>query len=112
MTASTTMQALGKRLQAARERMNMTQEDAAKRLNVERATYAHWEQGRSEMSASRLEDVCTLYGISADYLFGTKLPQNDDERELVGTFRMLPPELRESAKRLLKAFVDGTAGNR
>jgi DNA-binding XRE family transcriptional regulator len=46
--------ALGKRLQALRDRLDLTQEDAAGRIRVARRTWHMWETGQAKPQPSYL----------------------------------------------------------
>ena len=59
-------------LAAARVNAGMTQEDAAKALNVGKQTIVSWEKGTSEPKMSQSRALSELYKMPLDYIF---LPQ-------------------------------------
>lgn len=59
-------------LKAARVNSGLTQEQVAKRMNVDVSTIAKWEKGRTSPTAERFSRLCEIYGASIDEIF---LPQ-------------------------------------
>ena len=57
-------------LKPLREEKNATQDSIAKLLNVQRYTYAKWEQGRAEPSINDLIKLAEIFEVSIDYLVG------------------------------------------
>lgn len=62
-------------LAAARVNAGMTQEDAAKALNVGKQTIVSWEKGTSEPKMSQSRALSELYNMPLDYIF---LPQKSN----------------------------------
>lgn len=58
----------GARLKGLRDKTNLRQEDAAKRLGVARSTYAKYETNDSEPDHEMLTKLARLYDVSTDYL--------------------------------------------
>lgn len=59
------------RIRKAREEMGYTREKFAEKLDVSVSYLAELERGRTGISVKMLVKVCTLLGLSADYiLFG------------------------------------------
>ena len=59
---------LGERLRVARREVDLTQVEAATYLGCAARTIASWEKGHTEPSASALEGLSRLYGVSVDVL--------------------------------------------
>lgn len=53
-------------LRAARVNANLTQEAAAKALQVTKNTIIAWETGRSMPTVDKIEGICVLYGATYD----------------------------------------------
>lgn len=51
-------------LKAARHNKNLTQDDVAKALGVEKKTVWSWENGRSVPSVDKVDLICSLYGCA------------------------------------------------
>lgn len=62
-------------LAAARVNAGMTQEDAAKALNVGKQTIVSWEKGTSEPKMSQSRALSELYKMPLDNIF---LPQKSN----------------------------------
>lgn len=63
------MEAITISLAAARVNAGMTQEKAAKALNVSKQTILNWEKGRSVPSISQARELSNLYKIPMDNIF-------------------------------------------
>lgn len=64
------MSTLGERLRKARERKNLSQTEAAKRLNINNKTLSRYENGGSEPDLETLKSLAELYEESPNYLTG------------------------------------------
>jgi len=60
------------RLRELRTERGLTQPQVADALEISRATYANWEQGRREPDANSIILLCNYFKVSADYLIGLK----------------------------------------
>ena len=56
-------------LKAARVNAGLTQEEAAKRLQITKQTLLNWEKGMSEPSISQARQLEQIYGLALDYIF-------------------------------------------
>lgn len=75
------------RIRKARETQGYTREKFAEKLDVSVSYLAELERGRTGISVKMLVKVCTLLGLSADYvLFGTE--RSDDRARLDGINRI------------------------
>lgn len=64
-------------LTAMREKANLSQEDVAAALKIDRSTVAKWETGAAYPRADKLPAIAALYGCSIDELF--RGPTNNDK---------------------------------
>jgi hypothetical protein len=63
---------MAKRLESARRVAGFaTKKQAADRLGIGLDRYEKWESGRTPVPAQYIGPVCELYGVDANYLFGT-----------------------------------------
>lgn len=74
---------IGKKLAMARNRLGMTQEDAAKKVGISREQLSYYENSRREISLSTLAKLATLYGHSLEYFLGSV--QEDEPIAVVST---------------------------
>ncbi len=66
-----------KRIRQAREKMGYTREKFAEKLDVSVSYLAELERGKTGISVKMLQKVCTVLGLSADYvLFGNQRPED------------------------------------
>lgn len=61
-------------LKAARVNSDLTQKEAAEKLNISNKTLCSWEKGATMPKADKISKICSLYGISYDDLIF--LPNN------------------------------------
>lgn len=59
----------GKRLRQLREERQMSQEDVARLLKINRTTYLKYENGDSR-PVRKLKELADLFGVSSDYIMG------------------------------------------
>lgn len=64
------------RLKSTREDRDITQEEVAKALDTTQAQIWKYENGKQEMTVSKLRAICLYYRVSADYILG--LPRDLD----------------------------------
>lgn len=58
------------KLKATRENLDITQEQAAEKIECTRHQYIRYEKGEQEMTTTKLKNTCLYYKVSADYLLG------------------------------------------
>lgn len=59
-----TTKEIGKRAKAARKQSGLKQQEAARRLGVEKGTVSRWETGSTELTVSQIIELARLYGCS------------------------------------------------
>lgn len=57
------------RLAAARVNAEMTQEEVAKRMGLNKQTICNWENGKVIPKRAQLEMMCKIYSIPVDNIF-------------------------------------------
>lgn len=55
-----------------RKQQHWTQEELAKKLDVERSAVAKWEIGKSQPQAARLIALAEIFGCTVDEILGRK----------------------------------------
>ena len=53
-----------------RKQQHWTQEELAKKLDVERSAVAKWERGKSQPQAARLIALAEIFGCTVDEILG------------------------------------------
>lgn len=61
-----------KKLKKLREFKNVTQQELADYLHVERATVAGWEVKGKQPDYQRLKKIAVFFGVTTDFLLGIK----------------------------------------
>ena len=81
-----------------------TQYTISKNLNIERYTYANWEQGRSEPSLNEIINLANYFNVSTDYLLGRtenyeEIKSNNNltyrEKKLLQNFQFLDDDEKD-----------------
>lgn len=98
---------LGDRITAARERMEMTQSQMAKRLGVRVDTLRSWENDSSEPRANRLTMMAGILNVSVMWLLNGEGEGVDDlgstpdgQIEMLDSLRDIRVEMNQLVKRL------------
>ena len=87
------------RIRKAREEMGYTREQFAELLEVSVSYMAEVERGRTGVSVKMLVKICSLLGLSADYvLFGDSI---DEEKSLFNKIKRIDKKYMP----LLNSFV-------
>ena len=98
------------RLREQRKRMDMTQEQVAKSLNIVRSTYAYYETGKTCPDFSTVVRIAHLFNVTTDYLLGANVPdpqlRDDSSSYNAALQKAISGEwsLRESEQKMVMAF--------
>lgn len=60
------------KLKAAREQTGFTQREVSQETNIHQSQIAKYEKGRTEPDIEKLGTLADFYGVSLDWLIGTK----------------------------------------
>ncbi|GAV21852.1 helix-turn-helix domain-containing protein [Carboxydothermus pertinax] len=63
---------IGKKLQEARNKNGLTQEQVAKVLGINKVQLSYFENGAREINISLLQKLANLYGYSVEYFLGNE----------------------------------------
>jgi transcriptional regulator with XRE-family HTH domain len=72
---------ISERLKTARRLAGLTQEDAARALDVTLKTYARWERGETKGFLRQLSRIAEVFGVTSDQLLGTDDDSGPDRLE-------------------------------
>jgi len=59
-----------KRLKELRLSHKMILHQIANMLNISHVSYLRWEQGKTQPSIESITQLCKIFDVSSDYLFG------------------------------------------
>lgn len=98
-------------LRMLRERMGITQSEAARRMGIVRTTYSNYEAGNREPDNETLKKIADFYGVSVDFLLGAEEKKKPNENDLVvkevlEAYNRLSPEKKKIVEDLIKALMD------
>jgi transcriptional regulator with XRE-family HTH domain len=71
------------RLRSLRERKNLSQGEAAKRIGIVRTTYSNYEAGNREPDNETLRRIADFYDFTIDYLLGGAKKENTKKQQLL-----------------------------
>ena len=86
-----TIQAIEILLRKIRVSHGFSQQHVANHLNLSRNSYANWENGKTEISLSNLDKICSFYGLKPEEFFASSLK----------TEKSIIQKERSTAKRIL-----------
>jgi transcriptional regulator with XRE-family HTH domain len=66
-------QEVGERLKESRKQAGYTQAAVAGIMHMTQQQYSRFENGVFELNYMQIVELCKLYDVSADYLFGLKI---------------------------------------
>lgn len=93
------MKNFNKRLKALRSEKKLTQEDVARRLNIQRATYSGYERGIIMPPYEKINALAHYFNVTVEYLMGDdEKTDNLDARKILTD---LINELRQSNRPLM-----------
>lgn len=103
---------LGKRLAEARNSLDISQSEAARRIGITQSTYSGYETGTRRIKLSMLQKIAVVYNVTVDYLIGTSaylenrspLMLSDQEHELIEKYRTLSETEKSMIRRSLGIF--------
>lgn len=104
---------LAQRLKEARENSQVTQEQAAEVLGVQRTAIAHIEAGNRSVSTLELVELAKLYRRDIASFFSESEPETEEDA-LLALYRVAPafrddPRIQDSVSRCIKVCSEGTA---
>lgn len=102
---------VGEKIHYLRIKNNMTMDDLARELGVQRSAINKYEKGIVvNLKRSTISSLCRVFGVSSSYFLdddepvSDEEPKNDDIRLLVRGLNQLSPEQVEQAKNVMKAM--------
>lgn len=99
---------MGQRIALLRKERNLSQNVAAKKLNISSSTLSMYETGNREPNNEILSKLADFFGVSADYLLGRELPDNSGLtwRNLGMVYDgLIPEDLKDMYKVIAKEYV-------
>ena len=98
----------GELIRQLRKEKNMTQEELAEYIGVQKSAVAKWETGRTQnIKTETLHALAVLFGVQPSYLIdgkGERLMLDADEIELIKNYRKAPESIRSIVTKLLEEF--------
>ena len=90
--------ALGKRIQAERKKLNLTQEKLAEDVDITTSYIGQIETGRKGVTLDKLTDIAKRLGVTIDYLLSDSLPIQ--EGKMTDIWNQLTSDKSEKEKEL------------
>ena len=73
-----TNEELGKRIRSIREYLGRSQESVAKELKINRATYIHYETGKTEPKIMTLIQLAKIFDLNLLYFVSEERPSDNE----------------------------------
>lgn len=83
---------LAEKLRLLRDIHDLTQNDLAEVIGVDRSTYAYYELGRTEPSLEKIRVLAIFYKVSVDFLLDLPPIENNQTQKRVETLLSYPPD--------------------
>ena len=81
---------MGEKIRNLRKARGWSQEELAEQIAVTRQAISRWESDSAKPDADNIVALCTLFGVSADYLLCTESAELQPQKRIVyGLFRIL-----------------------
>lgn len=102
------------RIRAERLKKNLSQEELAKRLGIQKTRISMWETQGTVPRQDMLLTLCEFFGVSADYLLGNDEKGENPESEKIFSIQRnlskLSPSELDTANDMLKAVFKKAFG--
>lgn len=92
-----------KRIRELREDNDLTQQEIAKKLNLNLTSYQRWESGEREIPTHIIIELSKIYNVTTDYILECE-KENVQYQEKLHTITQLMNELNNAINGLLKPF--------
>lgn len=94
---------LGEKIKAARLAKGYTQRQLAEILNAKNTTLCNWESGLNKPDADMIAKICTVLGVSANYLLGFTEDSTSQKahQELIDAYDAADISTRNAVRRVL-----------
>ena len=98
----------GDRLKSLRTSRDLSQQEVADRLSINRSTYARYELSKTQPDFETLEKIAAFYDVTTDYIIKGNVDNGissaEDEKEMLEFFKN--PELNLFFKQMKEAPED------
>lgn len=92
------------RLKGLRKKSGLTQEEAAKKIDIARTTYSGYERGTSEPDFDTLNKLSDLYEVDLNWLLTGELRSLTDGEVLLERFSKLSESDQKSILRIMDSL--------
>ena len=100
---------IGSKLRTLRKGRKLSQEEAARRLNITRASVSNYEVGRRSPHLSELKRIAEFYGVGLDYFGVTQADEVFDllsRAKVVFNSEQVPKEKKEELfKEIMRIYT-------
>ena len=93
---------MGERIAERRKALKMTQEELAEKIDVSIPMISNLEQGKKAIRPENLVKICSVLGLSADFILTGKTVTQQDYTALFSGIETLKPDEIELVKYLIE----------
>ena len=93
---------LGEKIRTLRTQHNMTMEDLAREIGVQRSAINKYEKGIVvNLKRSTIASLCRVFSVPSSYFLDDDPDLSPEEHQLVTAYRVADPGTRSSVRKLL-----------
>lgn len=96
------------RIKQLRGEKELTQQDLAEALSVNRTAVSKYELGQLDLDTATIRRLCEIFGVTADYLLGISAQRShqipDADAALVSAYHAAPESVRAGIDALLAPY--------
>jgi transcriptional regulator with XRE-family HTH domain len=97
----------GSRIREARERLGISQEELAERLNKKQRAISEYENGNRRMFVTDLPDLAQVLGVPVSYFFDGEITKDQLDEVILSEFRRLStPDAKQLIVGIVRQFCD------
>ena len=98
---------VGEKIFYLRKKNNMTMDDLARELGVQRSAINKYEKGVVvNLKRSTIASLCRVFGVSSSYFLDDDSDLHGDEARLLSAYRLASDEIKGAALAMLEASAE------
>lgn len=94
------------RVRRIREAHDVPRAVVARRLDISPESYAHYERGRTEFTASQIQQISRVLRVPAAYLLGEQSEEEFQDQQAAKYYNGIAPALQQTAKEMLRLLYE------
>lgn len=103
---------MGRRIRKIRQEMNITGEEMAQRLHMDKGEYMRVEQGEGDAPLEIVMQIASFFQVTIDFLIygmdepiSVELPEDGEDEEIISLLESSGSAQREMAFKLMQVYL-------